>query len=230
MSVDMAALFAERQATSVERFDRVAVVLQHFWGGDPSGFSSTDLKGLEDRIGFRLPTALREGLGQFGTSAGMNAQDRFLDPSEVSRSDGYITFRIENQGVAVWAVRDDPANDDPPVWVSYGPTFDVWFDTHNTVSEFFENVVLFETVLAEVRSAYADVDQDVKAMLEQAGFRRLNTARFYLPNDGEQEERFFGGEGVLIADFASTSIFVAALTEHALEQVLTRAPLNWTIQ
>jgi hypothetical protein len=229
-SVDMAALFAERRATSVERFDRVRAVLQHFWGEEPSGFSNTEIAGLESRIGSRLPGALREGLVQFGTSAGMNAQDRFFDPSEVSCSAEYITFRIENQGVSVWAVRDDPGNDDPRVWVSYSPSFDVWFDTHNTVSEFFENVGLFEAALAEVWSAYADTDQDVKVMLEQAGYTTLNTAPFDLPNDGRHEERFFGGVDVLIADFASTSIYVAALTEEALQRVLTRVPLNWTIQ
>jgi hypothetical protein len=239
MTIDMGALFSERQATPLERFDRVWKVLEHFWEEAPSGFSDAELAGLEDRIGLRLPAALREGLAQFGTSAGMNAQDRFFDLSEVSRANGYITFRVENQGVSVWAVRDEPIQDDPPtddpptddprVWVSYSPAFDEWFDTHNTVSEFFENVVLFEATLADVWSAYADIDQDIQAMLEQAGYTLLNTARFDLPNSGEQEERFCGGVDVLIADFASTSIYIAALTEHALQQVLTQVPLNWTV-
>ena len=229
MAFDLAELFLQRQATATIRFARVTAVLKHFWDEEPNGFSSAEISDIEKRIDLQLPTALQEGLARFGHAKGMNTQDQFIKSSDIRRINGRITFRIENQGVCMWAVDDHEGTADPAVWVSYAPTFDVWFDTHNSVSEFFENTALFEATLAEAWSAHAEPgpDDDVADLLNLAGFQRLNTVPMVTGDDGH-EERFFGGEDVLITSFSSTSVYVSALTENAHKQVLTRVPLNWT--
>ena len=104
MAFDLAALFFQRQATATIRFARVAAVLKHFWDEEPIGFSNAEISDIEKRIDLQLPTALQEGLTLFGHSKGMNAQDQFIKSSDIRRINGRITFRIENQGVCMWAV------------------------------------------------------------------------------------------------------------------------------
>ncbi|WP_253917137.1 SMI1/KNR4 family protein [Streptomyces sp. MNP-20] len=83
------------------------------------GFTWVDVQRAEDRLGFRLPVALREGYALFGRRRDLVAQQNpLLEPDELllDPSGELLVFRSENQGCAGWGVAlTDLAREDPPV-------------------------------------------------------------------------------------------------------------------
>ncbi|MFI9365764.1 SMI1/KNR4 family protein [Kitasatospora sp. NPDC053057] len=80
------------------------------------GFTDAELDAAEQRLGLRLPTALREAYRLFGRRADLtSSQDVLLTPDELYVLDGALVYRAENQGSAHWGVLlDDLAQADPP--------------------------------------------------------------------------------------------------------------------
>lgn len=83
------------------------------------GFSSADVQRAEDRLGLRLPAALREAYALFGRRRDLVAQQNpMLEPDELllDPSGDLLVFRSENQGCAGWGVAlADLSREDPPV-------------------------------------------------------------------------------------------------------------------
>ncbi|MCZ7458247.1 SMI1/KNR4 family protein [Streptomyces sp. WMMC940] len=83
------------------------------------GFSSTDVQRAEDRLGLRLPPALKEAYALFGRRRDLVAQQNpLLEPDELllDPSGELLVFRSENQGCAGWGVAlSDLSREDPPV-------------------------------------------------------------------------------------------------------------------
>ncbi|WP_244409627.1 SMI1/KNR4 family protein [Streptomyces albofaciens] len=83
------------------------------------GFTSADVQRAEERLGFRLPVALREAYGLFGRRRDLVArQNPLLEPDELllDPSGELLVFRSENQGCAGWGVAlADLSREDPPV-------------------------------------------------------------------------------------------------------------------
>ncbi|MEU9040799.1 SMI1/KNR4 family protein [Kitasatospora sp. NPDC048343] len=79
-----------------------------YWGeplGPDDGFSDAELDAAEQRLGLRLPTALREAYRLFGRRADLTSnQDVLLTPDELFVLDGALVYRAENQGCAHWGV------------------------------------------------------------------------------------------------------------------------------
>jgi hypothetical protein len=76
----------------------------------------------EQRLGVKLPVALREAYLLFGRRADLTAcQDPLLPPDRlrVDHSGSIMVFRVENQHCAEWGVAtgDDWNQADPPVYV-----------------------------------------------------------------------------------------------------------------
>ncbi|WP_327281060.1 MULTISPECIES: SMI1/KNR4 family protein [unclassified Streptomyces] len=83
------------------------------------GFISADVQRAEDRLGIRLPVALREAYALFGRRRDLVAQQNpLLEPDELlfDPSGELLVFRSENQGCAGWGVAlADLSSEDPPV-------------------------------------------------------------------------------------------------------------------
>src|SRR4051812_5998996 len=77
------------------------------------------LDAAEDRLGLRLPVALREWYERLGRRGEVwSVQDTLLPPEELRVRGGLLVFSVENQ--AVWYIgvgMGDLATDDPPVTI-----------------------------------------------------------------------------------------------------------------
>ncbi|MGW3044045.1 SMI1/KNR4 family protein [Kitasatospora sp. NPDC001159] len=80
------------------------------------GFTDAELDAAEQRLGVRLPAALREAYRLFGRRADLtSSQDVLLTPDELYVLDGALVYRAENQGCAHWGVLlGDLEQEDPP--------------------------------------------------------------------------------------------------------------------
>lgn len=90
-----------------------------YWGeplGPGDGFTDAELDAAEQRLGLRLPVALREAYRLFGRRADLtSSQDVLLTPAELYVLDGALVYRAENQGCAHWGVLlEDLGREDPP--------------------------------------------------------------------------------------------------------------------
>lgn len=83
------------------------------------GLTPGEVRRAEDRLGFRLPVALREAYALFGRRPDLVAQQNpLLEPDELllDPSGELLVFRSENQGCAGWGVAlTDLSHQDPPV-------------------------------------------------------------------------------------------------------------------
>ncbi|MFD9514303.1 hypothetical protein [Streptomyces mirabilis] len=81
------------------------------------GCSYEELTEAEYRLRSPLPIALCDVYGLLGRRADLTGvQDRLLPLEQLRIADGALVFRLENQAVAEWAVRqEDLEKDDPPV-------------------------------------------------------------------------------------------------------------------
>jgi hypothetical protein len=80
------------------------------------GYNSSALDEAEQRLGVRLPTALREVYGLLGRRDDLiRNQDRLQRPDELYISKGALVYHTENQGAAEWAILlEDLIAEDPP--------------------------------------------------------------------------------------------------------------------
>lgn len=89
---------------------------------DPDRVSPGRLDQAEERLGLRLPAALREWYERLGCRGDLwSVQDIFLPPEELQGRGDLLAFYVENQ--AVWYIGvglGDLGEDDPPV------TIDEW--------------------------------------------------------------------------------------------------------
>ncbi|QFZ21191.1 hypothetical protein [Saccharothrix syringae] len=70
----------------------------------------------EERLGLRLPAAVREAYALFGRRADLTSiQDELLAPEQLRVWDDVLVHRVENQGCAHWGVA--LSGDDPPVFL-----------------------------------------------------------------------------------------------------------------
>jgi hypothetical protein len=75
---------------------------------EDDGWAEADLQAAEQRLGVRLPPAIREADGLFGRRRDLTSvQDRLLGPEEleVDATGDVLVYRVENQSVAVWGCR-----------------------------------------------------------------------------------------------------------------------------
>jgi hypothetical protein len=97
------------------------------------------LKSVEEQLGVRLPTALRDYYLVAGRERRFNqAYSRLLGPDDWFISRRRVAFMAENQGVAFWGVQAtaEPA-DDPPVFQGVeGETNYWWHREHDQCSAF----------------------------------------------------------------------------------------------
>ncbi|WP_203881723.1 SMI1/KNR4 family protein [Planotetraspora kaengkrachanensis] len=87
--------------------------------GDGDGYSEEELNAAEDRLGLKLPAALREAYMLFGRRDNLcRTMHRLESPAElhVDEDAGLLVYHVENSGVWVCGIRlTDLGLEDPPV-------------------------------------------------------------------------------------------------------------------
>ncbi len=141
--------FAARLANRQDRWsllkDFVAEWHTPLQEGD--GYAAEELDAAEQRLGLKLPLALREWYQLAGRREEIVATQNFLvlpEELEIKDENGLLVFHCENQQVVEWGIQ--PSNlslDDPPVWL------DNW-GLHTTKQELIrENSTLSEIRIAD---------------------------------------------------------------------------------
>lgn len=83
--------------------------------GDGDGYGSAVLDEAEQRLGVRLPAALREAYGLLGRRDDLlRNQDRLRRPDQLYVAGGALVYHTENQGAAEWGILlEDITAEDP---------------------------------------------------------------------------------------------------------------------
>lgn len=124
------------------------------------GIPESVIEEAEDRLGFRLPFALREFYLSIGNiEVFSSAFNRFAPPDELFEDDGMLFFLEENQSVCMWAVSAVEAGYDNPsvhmlVETDEG---DEWYEEEITLPEFIRMMLYYQLAMGgdeELDGAY----------------------------------------------------------------------------
>lgn len=197
------------------------------------GCTEYELSAAEERLGGRLPPALRSSYARWGRCTGLSWQDPLLSPGHLARDrDGFIAFRSENQGCALWAFHGDDAAADPTVHLDPAPftARSRWQPDLGTVSEFFVHITLSAAIFSGAHNNNCAIDHEGALTAVEARFAPLHAPDFlWWPDPHLDPIRFFGGPDILIADLAHTWLWVATLTSEAHDEVRRLLPGDWLI-
>lgn len=198
------------------------------WGlplGREDGTPEAELAEAEDRLGLRLPAAVREAYALLGRRPDLHSNlDTLLSPGELAVEHGALVFREENQGAALWGVMlGDLGRDDPPVHVrqdladKYAELWEPWTDR-------FSPAVL-EIVLAESTQGPEELcDARDLAPGEDDELAR----RFALvPFPSESGQNFYAAPGVLLSDGGGDWLSVRARDPDTLDRFRAAFPGDW---
>jgi hypothetical protein len=123
---------------NVEKY--IALVKRHIGRApEPSdGVAPELIRHHEQRIGVRLPTALREYYRIAGVISSINqAHNRLATLEELGVEDRFLIFMAENQEVVHWGIPEDTCDtDDPEVWQRNNDEVPGWYAAELSVSEF----------------------------------------------------------------------------------------------
>lgn len=198
--------------------------------------SEHELAAAEQRLGQRLPTALRWLYAAYGNDNTLiGAQDRLLPPEDLATDgEGVVTVAEENQKCAEWGYRsaaEDTRREDPPVfwkdlqgltgqgeaWQPYQPRLSVY---------------LLETVFSEAMlaggafAAHRELDPAGETDLSAAVPLAIPEHTFWADPSGAPA-RWYALEDVLIRDDGGTWLWALAKTEQALRRLHDELPGPW---
>lgn len=226
-------------AAAVEGRDGAWRFIQGFtahWGGglaSGDGWTDADLAAAEQKLGLRLPTALREAYLLFGRRRDLTSNhDVLLSPAELYVDDANeaLVFRHENQGAASWGVRLDSLQaDDPAVFIradladKSAERWERWLDH---LSLCFVEIILSESLQADEELCdFLDADGHDVELLEK------NSTRLPFPAYplGEEEHaiRWFLGQDVLLRDDGGMAVLARGRTVEDLDRVRDLIPGDW---
>ncbi|MFF3015668.1 SMI1/KNR4 family protein [Streptomyces sp. NPDC057939] len=201
--------------------------------GDDDGWSEADLAAAEERLGVRLPLALREAYLLLGRRRDLTSNhDVLLSPSElyVDESKEALVFRHENQGVVSWGILLDKLTDDDPAVFIRADLADKaaerWESWLERLSLCFIEIVLSESLQAdgEVCDFLSDFDDHGVDLVEQ------NCTRLPFPAypmcEEEDTIRWFLGDDVLLRD-DGIGLLARGRSEAALDGIRDLLPGDW---
>lgn len=194
---------------------------------DGDGYSEEELDAAERRLGFALPTALREWYGLIGKREDIVARQNFLvspDDLEISEENGLLIFHSENQQVVEWGIQPcDLSIADPPVWLDDSGMHDDPQEPireNDTLSEFVLQMIVLETAwFAEPQGTTKFSDETVGTLTRH--FQPLGLPDWHWPG---HPTRLLGRNDVLVELFyekgRQTEIGMAACSETSLGEAL----------
>jgi hypothetical protein len=197
------------------------------------GWAEADLRAAEERLGVRLPAAIREAYALFGRRQDLTSvQDRLLGPDQLEvdlLTGDMLIFRVENQAVALWGVplaaMERP---DPPVMVAGNAEDAGWEPYLERFSLACVEMVLSESLFSAPLelSDNRGLDAAAAALVEQR-FARLAIPDYPLWASTGGSVRWFTGPDVLLCDTGKTWLWVRARTIPALDAVRAALPGEW---
>lgn len=99
--------------------------------------SEARVRRAEKRLGFSLPSALRDYLRLAGEAKENREHNRLLSPEALVVEDGYLVFMEENQSVVDWGIPLALAGKaDPEVWQRVNGDAPEWYSENMTFSDF----------------------------------------------------------------------------------------------
>ncbi|MCU7826022.1 SMI1/KNR4 family protein [Kitasatospora sp. DSM 101779] len=191
------------------------------------GWAEADLAAAEERLGHRLPAALREAYGRFGRREDLTANhDPLLGPAELhlDAGGGVLVLRHGKQGAAWGIPVDELHRPDPSVVLETGGTWRPWLDRLS--------VALVELVLSESLRAPEDRTDhleplDVRTLLGiEEGYVQLPFPD-YPVFSAPSGSRWFAGDDVLLREDDGGALYVRARTPEALADLRKNLPGTW---
>ncbi|WP_372350898.1 SMI1/KNR4 family protein [Streptomyces sp. KL116D] len=198
--------------------------------GSNDGWTLADLDAAEERLGVRLPTALREAYLLFGRRQDLTSNhDALLGPAELYVDDAKeaLVFRHENQGAASWGILlDSLQDDDPAVFIRLDladRSAERWEDWLERLSLCFVEIILSESLQADEELCdFLDPDGDSLELLE------TNSVRLLFPAYPIGEEtRWFLGQDVLLRDDDGAAVLARGRTADNLDRIRALIPGDW---
>jgi uncharacterized protein (TIGR02996 family) len=179
------------------------------------GFSEEKVSGTEKRLGFRLPTALREWYALAGKRKDVwSKQDGLMLPQdlELDRKSDTLIIRYENQGCEKWGIRSSDLGDDDPPIVELGA--DV--QASPRTSAFACLVLLYEVMFATgVLWAGAEIEERVvRHSLRK--FQKCQLPECYWV---QTPIHFYEGTDIIVETCGGMWVYVVAREEKALAQL-----------
>ncbi len=202
------------------------------------GIPPSAVQHAENRLGCRLPPALREAYALFGRRTDLIAvHNPLLPPDELllDPSGELLVFRSENQGCAGWGVPlDRLGDDDPPVGLFSDHLPDRgWRPYLDHVSLACAELVLSEAVMARRYGPYGRecpaTAQVITAV--EAAYRTIALPPcppWYLPQG--EPTRWFSAPGKLLClepDPDEPGLVVVGQTETDVLEILAAVPGKW---
>lgn len=189
------------------------------------GWTRRELADAEDRLGVRIPEALREALSLFGKRPDLTSnQDRLLLPSELRLDRTVLVFRDENQSVASWGAVTS-AGDDPEVLMkldladSSRESWDPWLPRLS--------LACVEMVLSEALFCDGADTADREMSGEDGALLREHLAELPLHGPGT---RWFAGDDVVVRVDQEGYLWARARTPAALELLMKQLPGDWATE
>ncbi|RAY11053.1 SMI1/KNR4 family protein [Actinomadura craniellae] len=201
---------------------------------DGDGWSEEDLAAAEERLGVRLPVALREAYLLLGRREDLTSNhDTLLSPAELYLDDRKeaLVFRQENQGAASWGVLvADLGEADPAVFVRMDladKRSEIWERWLDRLSLTFIEIVLSESVQApgELTDFLGELEEEDLETLER-DCTRLPFPEYPLCQQ-PPGTRWFTGPGVLLREDDRAVLYARGRTPEALDEVRDQIAGDW---
>ncbi|NUT47268.1 MAG: SMI1/KNR4 family protein [Saccharothrix sp.] len=179
----------------------------------------------EERLGMRLPAAVREAYALFGRRGDLTSnQDELLRPDELRMWDGVLVHRVENQACAYWGVT--PSGDDPPVFVR--PDLDdksaeKWEPFLDRFSLACVQMVLAESLLLE------DGRTDCREVEDAGELPRIERAFTPLAVPDVDQSRWYANDDAVVRVVDGGFLMVRGRTSEALAAVLDQFRGDWLL-
>ncbi|MFD9125982.1 SMI1/KNR4 family protein [Kitasatospora sp. NPDC059571] len=202
---------------------------------DGDGWDEAELAAAEERLGLRLPAALREAYALFGRRPDLTSNhDALHGPADLHLDDRgeVLVFRHENQGACAWGIPlAELHRPDPAVLVradladKQAEAWEPWLDR---LSIALLELVLSESLHApEGRCDYLDaLDEEGRDALE----RHYDGLPFPDYPDGAgpgDASRWYAGEDVLLRVDGGDLVYARARAPKALDELRERIPGDW---
>ncbi|MCF3103221.1 SMI1/KNR4 family protein [Streptomyces roseoverticillatus] len=200
---------------------------------DGDGWPEAEVAAAEERLGVRLPAALREAYVLFGRRPDLTSNhDVLLSPAELYVDDDKeaLVFRHENQGAASWGILLDSLQDDDPAVLIRSDladkTAERWEGWLERLSLCFVEIVLSESLNADAELCdFLDTDGDSAGLFQEKCVQLPFPA--YPVGEEDYAIRWFLGQGVLLRDDDGMAILVRARTEDDLDRIRDLIPGDW---
>jgi hypothetical protein len=217
--------FAARLADRQDRWSLLTefVAEWHTPLQEGDGYSAAELDAAEQRLGLKLPLALREWCQVAGQREDITfPRNALLHPSGLHVENSLLVFHVENQWVVEWGIQvDDLDLDNPPVWLDDSGLHDTPQEPireNDTLSEFALQMVVFETITRpQVLQGYSRGASLALDTVERR-FVHLGFPDWHWPL---YPTRFYGGNDILIQVIGDQELHVAARSRAAFKEVET---------